>query len=165
MKTKLIKRADLYEYPMVIHGAEYAQNHVYLQGGKYVIFAGEIGKGSHTECVIHNPNSLDILCLQIILSYGQKVKYRLPLLRVMTLLPNIKMEEMCELLHCSRQFIHAHLSLPEWFDERMPLANAQYLHRVKEPTALLKLQAILVSPSEFGPMCCQIIKDQRKPRK
>lgn len=168
MTRKLVYNDQLKLYPTHIPGAKYLLNHAYKHDGQYIIFAGEIDEDSEgTEIVVHTDIGYETMhILQIILSAGQKLDYRVALLALMQLNPECTAHDICQKLYVSRGFIEKHLRLPKnstW--QKMSLSNLYLLSKVKNPTEVLKLQAQVMKTHQFGPLAAQAVKDQRKKAK
>ncbi len=169
MQTRSVLNDRLFEHHTIgLPDCDYLLTHVYKREGKYVIFAGQKAMSTrHTIVVDHGElTELNILCLQIILSAGQKVNgssYRRAILRILGLEPMLRAEKLCCLLHCDPAWLKKVLGLKDEIDlNKTYVSNAYALSRLKIMPKGMVQDAETEHPSTFVPKCVLLNKEQRR---
>lgn len=168
MQVKLVRKNYLFEYhTTALPSCQYDKVHVTSRNNQLIVFAGSLQTDSQSiECVMHGElTDYDILCLQIILSYGckvSKVHYRFAFQLLLQHYQCAKLKDFAALIHADPEWVKKMLMLkPEINTDAMPLMNAYYLNKLKNPSETIRNQAKLIVPIEYGPLVLSVLKDER----
>lgn len=142
MKIKLIPNKIIREYPNLFpapagHPAT-GMPHVYKEGKFYVMFKGDLNTNhDKTNCVVHDAlGAVDIMCLQIILSYPDPVsrkQYVTQILKMLTLSPDTErytLYQLSKLLHNSIDWIEWVFGFKIQFEGNTIALNAYALSKL-----------------------------------
>lgn len=170
MQSRYIKHDKLFEYPTkAIPECQYTNNHAYTnKDDDYVLFAGKINDHTDTRCVIHGKlKGIDIICLQIVLSYGLPItdsQYRKAIQHLLIHEPMLKLDTLTDLLHADPDWIKKVLQIDGSINmNNVCVTNAFTLTKVGMiGDELMRARAQIMHPSEFVPLCNEKMKEAKK---